>query len=157
MKPGPASSWPFPRWWAWLAPLGYLLHFAEEALAGGGFVAWSRLHLSESFSDARFAAINAIALSIVVVLAAIASKKGREWLMLPPFAVLTLNGVLHAASSVATHSYSPGLVTGMLLYVPIGGFTLWRAARAVPRGILFGALGAGLIAHGVVSWIAFRG
>jgi hypothetical protein len=39
------------------------------------------------------------------------------WLMMS--AVLALNGSWHAWASYKTHSYSLGVITGMLVYVPL--------------------------------------
>lgn len=122
---------------------------------GGGFVAWAQRHLSASFTDERFAWINALALPIVGVVAWVATRAGREWVVLLPFGALTLNGILHLASTLVTGTYSPGLVTGVLLYLPLGGFTLWTTRRAVRPLTWLAALAASVLAHALVAWIAF--
>lgn len=81
-----------------------------------------------------------------------------RWTLSTLGAVVLLNGSLHLAGSIITRSYSPGLVTGLLVWVPLGGVTLWFEWRNAPRmtfqaGIL-AAIGLNvlilLLAHGWV-------
>jgi Protein of unknown function with HXXEE motif len=65
--------------------------------------------------------------------------------------VLLVNGVVHVAGSILTGTYSPGLITGVVLYLPLGQLALIRAwHQAPPRMFLHGVL-AGLAAHAVVT------
>jgi hypothetical protein len=57
--------------------------------------------------------------------------------------IVLLNGILHVIGSIVTRSYSPGVVTGLLCWIPLGGFTLWFEWRNAPWWALnTGVLGA---------------
>ena len=73
---------------------------------------------------------------------------------------IVLNGLGHLAGTITSQTYSPGLVTGILIWLPLGIFTLRLAYRKARRqtflfglavhadnaGHLGGALGGALVA-----------
>lgn len=78
-----------------------------------------------------------------------------RWPVLVVAAVLTLNGALHLLGSLATSSYSPGVVSGTLVYLPLGLITLVRGRASVAPGAFLGALITGVLLHGLVALVAF--
>ncbi|MEL6979737.1 MAG: HXXEE domain-containing protein, partial [Pseudomonadota bacterium] len=79
--------------------------------------------------------------------------------------VMLVNGVAHGAMAIASGAYNPGLITGVLLFVPLAAGFYWAmlasgAARplAIAAGVAWGALAhviliAGLLAanvHGLI-------
>jgi Protein of unknown function with HXXEE motif len=44
--------------------------------------------------------------------------------------LVILNGVAHVAQAILLKSYNPGLATAIVLFLPVGGFTLWRIQLA---------------------------
>ncbi len=66
--------------------------------------------------------------------------------------VLLVNGLAHIAGTLVTRTYSPGLVTGVVLYLPIAPLVLFRARSqaAFGRGVA-----AGVALHGVVMVLAW--
>lgn len=72
---------------------------------------------------------------------------------------LTLaNAVAHVAPAVATRSYDPGLVTALVLFVPLAGATLWTARRewGASRGALALGFAWGALAHPLLGVAAFE-
>lgn len=138
-----------PRLWPLLFPATYLVHIAEEVW--GGFPAWASRVSGVVLTDERFMSLNAFAFC-VMLLANLAAAGFREarWLMLPFAAAVSLNGLAHLAGSLSSASYSPGLVSGLLLWVPLGLHTLRRARPAFPRAAFWAAVGAGLALHGLL-------
>jgi Protein of unknown function with HXXEE motif len=51
------------------------------------------------------------------------------WIVVSLAVSVALNGLLHLAGTILTRSYSPGVVTGLLFWVPLGLFAL-RSMRA---------------------------
>ena len=143
-----------PRWWPLLFPLTYLAHIAEEYWCGGGFYNWARV-FGMNLSALRFLQLNALAWTVMLLLnlLAVATPRAR-WLMVSFAAAIAFNGSAHTLASLLTLSYSPGLVTGLLLWLPLGGYTLWRAQAALTRRAYWGAVIWGLVLHGSITLAA---
>ena len=140
--------------WAWLFPVSYLAHIAEEYW--GGFPAWIARFWGVASSDTNFLAWNGGAWVMMCVgVALVLVTKSYRWLLVSFGTVVLINGVVHALASVATWSYSPGVVSGLLLYVPLGAFTLLRAKRSVNARTLRAGLIVGVLMHAVVVLLAF--
>lgn len=140
--------------WAWLFPVSYLAHIAEEYW--GGFPAWIARFWGVASSDANFLSWNGGAWVMMCVgVALVLVTKSYRWLLISFGTVVLINAVSHLLGSVVTWSYSPGLITGLLLYVPLGLVTLRRARRSVNTRTLRAGLIVGVLMHAVVVLLAF--
>jgi len=142
------------RDWPLLLPVAYLLHLTEEA--AGGFVGWAAAHLSPGFTHERFVAINAVAVPLAFA-AALASMfiPAARWLAVTLAVLFLLNGLIHLGSSLATGGYAPGVVTGVVLYLPLGVFALRRLSREVTPRMMGIGVAAGIAVHALVAVLAF--
>lgn len=61
---------------------------------------------------------------------------------------------LHAVASLLVGRYSPGTATGLLLSLPLGIVVLRAALVALPKRTVFGAITAGVLLHGLVTFLA---
>lgn len=112
-------SLPFRRA-VWLAPLAYCVHIAEEAPQ---FAQWVSAHFAPRFTMLRFALNNAFAMVVLVSLTALVSRAPTRttaflffvWVY---FQILW-NALFHAGSTAWFGAYSPGLMTAVVLYVPV--------------------------------------
>ena len=144
----------FPRWWPLLFPLTFLVHIAEEYWCGGGFYNWARV-LGMKMDGTRFLQINAVAWTAMLLLSLSSVLVARlRWVMLSFAAAVLLNGSAHIAASIATASYSPGLYSGSLLWIPLGGYTLRRAYAGTGKRVFWGAVVWGLALHALVTFAA---
>jgi hypothetical protein len=141
--------------WVWLFPATYLAHVAEEYWGGEGFPRWISRVAGAALSEEAFLTLNALAWVVMVVAIAAVARGLWRWPLVAFGLVVLLNALLHAGGSVITRSYSPGLVTGLLLWLPLGAVTLRRARREVSRRTFAVGVMAGLLAHAVVSLLAF--
>jgi uncharacterized iron-regulated membrane protein len=66
-----------------------------------------------------------------------------------------INGVLHLLGTLASRSYSPGLVSGLLVWIPLGVFTLQRARHSVKPKIFWRGLAVGVVIHAFVIVLTF--
>jgi hypothetical protein len=140
--------------WAWLFPASYLLHIAEEYW--GNFPAWIARFWGVESSLSNFLSWNGGALVMMTVGVIITLRtKSYRWLLVSFGTVVLINGLVHALASVLTLSYSPGLVSGLLLYVPLGAFTLRRARAKVNRRTFRAGVIVGTLMHVVVVLLAF--
>ncbi len=130
----------------WLFVPAYLCHLAEEFF--GGFPAWIGAVIGRPLPPAGFIAINAVAL--VLMIAAIRAAIRREshgWMVIAIASLLFLNAIAHALGSIATASYSPGVITGAVIYFPLGAIALIRAWDQAPEQQFWRGVGVGALAN----------
>jgi hypothetical protein len=139
--------------WPWLFPATYALHFAEEY--AGGFNRWLSAIAGANLSDRDFIAINAIAFVVMSLAAALAAYQPQSrWLIAALGTIVALNALLHVGGSILARSYSPGAITGALLWFPLGLFALRRARNELPSSSFALGVIVGLCLHGLVSLAA---
>jgi hypothetical protein len=97
------------------------LHIFEEFAWPGGFHRWYRKYRANAKSaNRRFLVIINAGLLITLLEAALAgSTEVGVALLLTFSAVLFSNGCWHVWASCKSRSYSPGAITGTLLYLPL--------------------------------------
>jgi hypothetical protein len=122
-----------------------VIHVLEEYAYPGGFSDWMR-SLNPRFAPwitARFALIvNGLFLLLCVMGAMIASKD--LVFSLSVASLLFLNGLTHLAGAIRAKRYAPGVVSGVLLYVPLSLYAFYLFASA-GRLTLAGSAMAGLL------------
>jgi hypothetical protein len=139
-----------------LLPVAFLLHIAEEHWAAEGLVKWTARLTSTPISTTRFIAINAIGWPVFAFLALIAVLQSRfVWLAATLSTLLLFNAFLHALGTAVTAAYSPGLVTGLLLYPPVCIAALRYTRKLASPGEFAAAICGGFILHGFVLLAAF--
>jgi hypothetical protein len=142
-------------------PVVFVLHVLEEA---PGFVAWFNGLVTPRITQGTFLAVNAtaFAITLAVALAIAASREpapvlaGVAWVGF----LMLANGLFHLVATVAHGRYCPGLVTGVLLYLPSSFLFLRAAVREtrLPPLLVAGLALAGatpMAIHGYL--IVFRG
>ena len=143
-------------WWLLLLPLAFLLHIAEELWGGEGFPAWTGRLVEEPISIERFLSINAVGWPIFALLTLLGiTRPAVAWLPTALATMLLVNAALHALGSAVTAAYSPGLVTSLLLYPPIGIAALRHGKRNLPPGMFARAILGGVLVHAAVLIAAF--
>ncbi len=141
--------------WTALFPVTYAVHIAEEYWAGDTFSGWVSRLWSIDFSQQEFLVLNAIAMAVMIAGVIVANVTTFRLPIAALGFIVAFNGALHAVASVVTASYSPGVVSGVLIWIPFGVFALRRAYGALPRRQFYGGIVAGLIGHALMSLLAF--
>jgi hypothetical protein len=104
----------------WLAPVAYALHILEESQH---FAEWASAHFAPGFTTAQFVKNNLIVMTSLIALSLLASLYPRRWTALLHFFQLSAgvlhNALLHMAATAYFGVYSPGLLTAILLYLPV--------------------------------------
>ena len=137
----------------WLFVGAYAAHLVEEFF--GGFLEWFGLVAGRPLPQTAFIAINAIALVAMIAAARAATRReSLGWLAIAIATVLLVNGTAHLLGSLAFGSYSPGLITGVVLYLPLGQLALIRAWHQTEPSFFWRGVGAGLVAHAIVVVVA---
>ena len=122
--------------------LAIAAHLIEEFLWPGGFARWYRAYPPGSTAavTTRFLVlVNAVfvALAVVPLLLGPSARGFAYWLVVA--AIAGANGIFHLRASFRTRSYSPGVVTGVALYIPlaiVGGAHLLRSGLVSPATAL---------------------
>jgi hypothetical protein len=142
----PEQAAALPGRWLWLFPASYAVHIAEEGLAGEHFYRWIRRVAGREISPRVFTGANlAFEAAMVMAVRRAQQREDAAWLVPTLGTITAVNGIGHLAGSVVTRSYSPGLVSGVTVWAPLGLFAVLRGRRLLPRaawrrGVLTGVL-----------------
>lgn len=110
-----------------------VLHLIEEYVYPGGFLRWLRMAVGVAPSVAEAVVLNALFLGLVT-----APLFGASLLLSVSVPSLLLaNGALHVLGTIVTKRYSPGVITSVLLFFPLGTYALLKMPT-VSGGILLG-------------------
>jgi hypothetical protein len=134
-------------WLAWAPLAAVCCHIFEEFVWPGGFPAWYKQYRPNGsrVTTRLLVIVNVALLGACVNYALVADTTLGVACLLGISALLCSNGLWHAWASVTTHTVSPGVVTGILLYVPLmvieysvylrsGRVPLWAGAVAALVG-----------------------
>jgi hypothetical protein len=121
------------------------LHLFEEFVYPGGFLRWIRLW----FPSAKLGVGDAIVINGLfvgfVAMPLVSDVRGAPVVAISIPAILVINAFLHVGGTIATQRYSPGVVTAVLLYWPIGAYAVFSMSRhwnlsgtTVAKGLLLG-------------------
>lgn len=103
--------------------------------------------------EAFIFAVNVIACPLAFVLP-YAFRRTRPLLAAIPWGVPLVNAVSHVAAAVREGAYNPGLVTSLLLFVPL---TLWVLRALVRRGVIRVAQVGWVVGTGVLIHVVLLG
>ncbi len=133
--------------WLWWAPLAAAtLHIIEEFIYPGGFAEWDRAYrpdFRESITPRLHVTVNILLLLACATVGisgmpdgAIGSGSLRFRSAIPPSvaapawlalaALLCSNAIFHVVGTYRTRRLSPGLRTGLALYVPLALYGAWH-------------------------------
>jgi hypothetical protein len=133
--------------WLWWAPLiAAVLHMTEEFALPGGFGDWDRAYrpsIRGSITPKLHVIVNLLLLALCISVglagfgeigATLGPVHARSpippgladasWVALA--ALLFSNAVFHVVGTIQSRRYSPGVVTGVLAYMPLALFGSWR-------------------------------
>lgn len=121
-----------------------IIHVTEEYFYPGGFLFWAKKNLPQIKNriNAKFAVI---VNSLFILLSASGIFLGGRY---PEFVysiagLLFVNGIMHIFSSIYTKSYSPGLISSIILYLPLSIYSFlhfYLSAGQILTFIFYGFL-----------------
>jgi hypothetical protein len=110
-----------PKHIAWFLPAAYLLHLLDEYFIGAGFAGWFSMLFKASLSESNFIVINAAGLTIVLLIAILYTLgKANNFVLATVGSLFFINGIIHPLVSFLTATFSPGTITGVIIYLPFG-------------------------------------
>ena len=132
----------------------YMIHVAEEWFAG--FPQWLVQIAGRPLPGSAFLLINGVALVLMIAAIRAATRAERNgWIGVAIATIALVNTAAHVAGAALTRSYAPGLVSAVVLYVPLGSLAMIRAFDHAPRDQVRRGIVAGILVHGVVFIVAF--
>jgi len=143
----------------WLFPFAYLIHTTEEYFGGGALHAAQGATLKGvDFTASQFLIINCVVFLLFLLLIFLSQKfKFPEWVSVYLGTVFFINAIAHIISTLVIADYSPGLITGWLILMPLGVLTLLRLRSRMSTRRYLTAITVGIGTHAVVTLLTFRG
>ena len=139
----------------WLYPVTLLLHLAEEYWAGVALSDSPQKMRGVNLTPTRFLALTGLGTMLVVAGIVIAQRFRFPQMMLVILGIFVLiNGLSHTITSMLKAQYNPGVVTGLLLWVPLGALTISGLKNTVIWQRYWTGIAIGIAIHVVVSILA---
>jgi hypothetical protein len=165
------SRWHDLVWLTWFGTFAYLVHQFEEHgidVYGAEYAFREFLCGFFGFSDLKScplppSVITAVNVAAVWLLGPAAALLGRRWplIALSFFSIPAVNLVAHVASAVANGVYNPGVLTAIVLFLPLSLWAFYVALVHYRLGwrAVIATIAAGVVLHGVLmaSLLAFIG
>jgi uncharacterized membrane protein HdeD (DUF308 family) len=144
--------------WPWLFPVTYLVHIAEEYFGGEGYSAYLLRLRDVQLSPARFLLVQAIGLALMILGIILARRLQFPTLLTVILgAVVLVNGLTHTVFSLVYSEYIPGLITSILIWIPLGIATLMRFRRTMREARYWFCVALGVGINGIIELVTSRG
>jgi hypothetical protein len=143
--------------WLWLFPIVYVIHISEEYWGGEGYTAHLARTRGITMLPAQFLLLTAIGGALVTIAVLLARRFSNwQWVTVIIASAFLLNGISHTINALITGKYNPGLVTGILLWIPLGILTLILMRGRTRNRIYWITFLIGVGIQGVVSLLALK-
>src|SRR6185369_7485134 len=113
---------------SWAPFAAAVLHITEEFVWPGGFVAWYKAYrpeIARSLTTRFLVIVNGLLLFTTAAAAIQGTSEQGVALWLTTASIELGNAGYHVLGTIRTKRYSPGVVTAVLLYVPIALYGYW--------------------------------
>ena len=146
------------KFWLWMFPITYLIHVAEEYWGGEGYSAYIFRLRGVHLTPTRFLVAQSIAFILVTAGVILARQLKFPRMMLIILGTIVLvNGLTHAFTALTILRYGPGLVSSILIWLPLGVFIVARFRKEVTRKRYWIAIAIGVGTNLIVGVVTMRG
>ena len=122
-----------PKHIAWFLPIAYLIHIFDEYFSSEGFPMWFSGIFKTSLSSNDFIIINSVGISATLIIVILYSfNRVNSFLIATLGTLFFINGLIHLFASVITMEYSPGTLTGIVIYLPLGYVVFKKIFQLMP-------------------------
>lgn len=106
---------------AWLLPPAYMIHISDEYFSGSGFPVWFSGVFKVDLSIVDFFIINSIGFAATITSVILYNiNKLNVFVVGVLGSLFFVNGIIHFLATFFTLTYSPGTLSGILFYLPLG-------------------------------------
>ena len=138
--------------WFWFFPITLPIHIAEEFWGGEGFLSWNARATGAVFSVTKFFTLVTVGFILILTGVLLARRYPKmRWIISALATIFLINGFSHLFATITQHQYSPGLVSGLLLWIPFSIWILFAERRVTTRRTFFGGVITGAAIHGIVT------
>jgi hypothetical protein len=154
---------PFSARWLWLFPPAYLIHLLDERFWGSGTANWAYLHTGTYFTNEAWLAVNVPSMILLTVAAGLcAARIWPQWVAIALAIHFVLHTLVRVVGTPLSGVIAPGLVSGVLVCLPLAVPTLRRGYRALPwpafrNGLVVGILSFQPLWHTILLPLLPRG
>jgi hypothetical protein len=146
-----------PKHIVWFIPLAYLIHLFDEYFSGIGLPDWISAVFKVDLSLNDFILINTIGFAATIFIAVLYSLGKVNNVVIAALGTLFfVNGIIHVVASILTATYSPGTISGVILYIPLGVLIIKEIFPLLLESQRLLSIATGIIIHIIVSVIAFN-
>jgi hypothetical protein len=113
-----------------LAPVAYAIHQVEETVFG--FPLWreENLHLSQNLPIPLFFGILMAVYLLYIIIHYFWPNNASAWVVLTAILAMQFhNGIYHFVGTIVFADYSPGIITGLIIYIPLSSFLFYKAYK----------------------------
>lgn len=145
-------KFPTPNQIAWMIPTVLLIHQVEEYL--GKFPQWYSNFLNVQLSNRDFIVINSIGLFVIAGVSLSYYFNKSNFILVALGTLIFVNGWVHVLASLFTLVYSPGAISGLMFFIPLGFIIYKKILPQLKPGEKVMAVAIGIFALIVVGTIA---
>jgi dolichyl-phosphate-mannose--protein O-mannosyl transferase len=143
---------------SWLFPLTYLIHIAEEYWGGEGYPAYILRVRGVHLSSMRFLVAQALGVVLMAAAVILARRFNFPHLMVIIMASIVLvNSVTHTGTGVSNGGYNPGILSSILIWIPLSIFSLVYFKKDMSRKRYLIGIAIGVGVNVLVFIITMRG
>jgi uncharacterized membrane protein len=143
---------------SWLFPITYVIHIAEEYWGGEGYPAYMLRVRGVHLSSTRFLVAQTVGTVLMAAAVILARRFNFPHLMVIIMASIVLvNGFTHTVTSLSNGDYDPGVLSSVLIWIPLGIFSLIRFKQNVSRKRYLIGIAIGLGVNVLIFVITTRG
>ena len=137
-------------WLLFLFPASYAIHIVEEATVDAPILLWTAV-MAQPLPIALFLTGNAIALLLMTVGVWLVPRGAAfRWIAPAVATAVLLNTAGHLVGSVLARAYSAGLMSAVVLWVPLGMLTMLRVWDQASYRTLVAGVVVGIVIEGIV-------
>jgi hypothetical protein len=139
---------------AWLLPVTLLAHQLEEYFYQ--FPLWYSNLLNTKLSNQEWILINVVGLFIISIVSLSYLFNTNKLILVALGTLVFVNGIVHLLLSIFTFSYSPGTISGVILFIPLGIIIFKKISPQLHSGERIIAIVTGIVVLFIVSMIAIN-
>ena len=133
------------KFWPWLFPITYVIHIAEELYGGEGYSAYLERLRGIHITHGKFMLAQGVGLVLMVCGILLARRLNFPNLFNVVLGTTVLvNSFTHMIQTLYHGEYVPGLVTGLLIWLPLGVVTLVRFRKSLGTRRYLGTIALGI-------------
>jgi hypothetical protein len=111
-----------------ILPACIMMHVTEEFLFPGGFIDWYkefRPALAAGIKPGYIVWINTLMIGVCIIPVYLGATPRGASIWYTVSAIGAINACFHILGVVTLKKYSPGVITGVLLYIPLFVYSTW--------------------------------